>query len=58
MVEKNELERLSQIGANDSTDIPSPQSLTEIISAISVITDVTFGASLLFSCSSNPAQCD
>jgi hypothetical protein len=42
----DELERLAKIGAHDGTDDVAPASL----SVITVISEITFGASILFSC--------
>lgn len=56
-INEKELTDLAQIGANDSNGA-SPRGVTAVISVISAILDVTFGASILFSCADNPAQCD
>ena len=53
-----ELNNLSNIGSNDNGNTPEPALVSEVISVITAFVDVTLGASILFSCSNNQAQCD
>jgi aspartate ammonia-lyase len=67
-VNKQELERLASLGAEDSNDDMGTDSIgttiaasvaycSPVVSAITKITPATFTASMLFSCASNSKQC-
>lgn len=68
-VNMNELERLAKIGSQDDMgDVGTDSIVTSIVasilyctsvvvSAITAISAVSIGASALFSCVNNPAQC-
>jgi hypothetical protein len=63
---KQELNRLAQIGSADASGDVSPNSIGTTIAVsvlyctspiISAISTISIGASALFSCVNNPAQC-
>ncbi|MBD7916624.1 hypothetical protein H9660_15960 [Clostridium sp. Sa3CUN1] len=66
---KQELNRLAQIGAKDISEQVDPKSIattiaasvlycsSAVITSITAVVDVTLAASYLFSCANNPAQC-
>ena len=68
-INKEELNRLAQIGSSDASQEVNPKSIatsiaasilyctSPIIETITLISGAAVGASVLFSCTNNPAQC-
>ncbi|OUN49532.1 hypothetical protein B5G18_14745 [Clostridium perfringens] len=67
-INTTQLNELAKIGSNDSMSNPDSKSIatsiaasiaycSQVVSAITVVVDVSLGASILFSCSNNSAQC-
>ena len=68
-INKEELNRLAQIGSSDASQEVNPKSIatsiaasilycsSPVVTTITIVVDLSIGASILFSCSNNTAQC-